>query len=114
MRDALGNPESLAAPEYATMAGRFANLATLLPRMAAEVAARDRDELMAGFIRAGAVGCRVNDRADLLADPQVRHNGSVVEVDHGALGPVRVARHPIRFSATPAVERPGPAPAGQG
>lgn len=111
MREALGHPESLADPAYATMAGRFANLSTLLPAMAAEVAKRSRDELMAGFIRAGAVGCRVNSRAEVLADPQVRHNGAILELDQGELGRVRTPRHPARFSDTPVSDAPGPAPA---
>lgn len=109
MREALGNPESLARPEYETMAGRFQNLATLLPAMGAEVARRTRAELMEGFKAAGAVGCTVNSRTELLEDPQILHNGSIVTVDQGAHGPVRVARHPARFSATPA-RHPGPAP----
>jgi crotonobetainyl-CoA:carnitine CoA-transferase CaiB-like acyl-CoA transferase len=111
MREALGHPESLARPEYETMAGRFANLGTLLPAMGAEVARLNRAELMQGFIAAGAVGCTVNSRTELLDDPQVRHNGAVVTVDQGELGPVRVARHPVRFSRTPATTAPGPAPA---
>jgi crotonobetainyl-CoA:carnitine CoA-transferase CaiB-like acyl-CoA transferase len=110
MREALGNPESLSDPAYETMAGRFQNLATLLPAMGAEVARRTRAELMEGFKAAGAVGCTVNSRTELLADPQVRHNGSIVTVDQGDIGPVRVARHPARFSATPA-RPPAPAPA---
>lgn len=110
MREALGNPESLAHPDYETMAGRFQNLATLLPAMGAEVARRTRAELMEGFKAAGAVGCTVNSRTELLADPQVLHNGSIVTVDQGDVGPVRVARHPARFSATPA-RPPGPAQA---
>ncbi len=110
MCEALGNPESLARPEYQTMAGRFAHLATLLPEMGRLVAERTRDELMAGFIRAGAVGCRVNSRAELLEDPQVAHNGCVIEVDQGPHGRVRIARHPARFARSPAVARPGPAP----
>jgi crotonobetainyl-CoA:carnitine CoA-transferase CaiB-like acyl-CoA transferase len=107
---ALGHPESLARPEYQTMAGRFAHLATLLPEMGRLVAERTRDELMAGFIAAGAVGCRVNSRSELLEDPQVAHNGTIVTLDQGALGPVRAARHPARFSRTPVCDRPGPAP----
>jgi crotonobetainyl-CoA:carnitine CoA-transferase CaiB-like acyl-CoA transferase len=110
MREALGHPEALARPEYETMAGRFQNLATLLPAMGAEVAKRTRAELMDGFKAAGAVGCTVNSRTELLTDPQVLHNGAVITVDQGAAGPVRVARHPARFSRTPAVESPGPAP----
>ena len=109
MREALGNPESLSRPEYETMAGRFQHLGTLLPAMGAEVARRTRAELMEGFKAAGAVGCTVNSRTELLADPQVQHNQSIVTVDHGDIGPVRVARHPARFSATPA-RPPGPAP----
>lgn len=111
MCEALGHPGALARPEYETMAGRFQNLGTLLPAMGAEVAKRTRAELMAGFKAAGAVGCTVNSRAELLADPQVLHNGAIVTVDQGAAGPVRVARHPARFSRTPAVASPGPAPA---
>jgi crotonobetainyl-CoA:carnitine CoA-transferase CaiB-like acyl-CoA transferase len=65
---------------------------------------------MEGFKASGAVGCTVNSRTELLADPQVLHNGSIATVDQGAIGPVRVARHPARFSATPA-RPPGPAPA---
>jgi crotonobetainyl-CoA:carnitine CoA-transferase CaiB-like acyl-CoA transferase len=110
MRAALGDPPALADPRFATMAGRFANLGQLLPLMAAEVATRTRDELMAGFIAAGAVGGRVNSRDELLADPQVAHNGCVTTVDHGALGPVRVARHPARFSGTPVDPAARPAP----
>jgi crotonobetainyl-CoA:carnitine CoA-transferase CaiB-like acyl-CoA transferase len=110
MKEALGHPESLCDPAYATMAGRFANLGKLLPAMAAEVAKRSRDELMAGFIRAGAVGCRVNSRAEVLEDPQVRHNGAILEIDQGELGRVRTPRHPARFSATPINPSTDPAP----
>lgn len=110
MREALGNPETLAKPEYESMAGRFQNLATLLPAMGAEVAKRTRAELMEGFKASGAVGCTVNSRTELLVDPQVAHNGAIITVDQDDAGPVRVARHPARFSKTPAVASPGPAP----
>ena len=42
-------------------------------------------------------------------DPQVRHNGTVVSIDHGGDGRVRAARPPARFAASPA-EPAGPAP----
>ncbi len=110
LREALGNPPELMDPSFETAAGRAGRLADILKAMAARCATLTRDELMAGFTAAGAVGCRVNSRAEVLDDPQVRHNRLIVEVDQGAIGPVRVARHPIRFSETPAVEQPGPAP----
>ncbi|MGL6043382.1 MAG: CaiB/BaiF CoA transferase family protein [Sandaracinobacteroides sp.] len=111
LRDALGNPASLADPVLDTAAGRFANLPMWFAGMAAEVAARTCAELMAGFTRTGAVGCVVNSRQAVADDPQVGHCGTIVLVDQGADGHVRVARHPARFSRTPAVASPGPAPA---
>jgi crotonobetainyl-CoA:carnitine CoA-transferase CaiB-like acyl-CoA transferase len=110
LRDALGNPASLADPQFNTGEGRFANLPAVMMAMAEEVAGRTVAELMEGFTKAGAVGCVVNDRAGVADDPQVVHNACLVTVDQGVHGPVRVARHPIRFSATPAVSEPGPAP----
>lgn len=110
LRAALGHPPSLADPALDTAAGRFANLPAWFAGMAAEVGNRTCAELMAGFTAAGAVGCVVNSREALAHDPQVLHNQCLVTVDQGADGPVRVARHPARFSATPAPP-PRPAPA---
>lgn len=110
MREALGHPECLADPDFETQPGRFAKRDALMAAIAGEVAKRTRDELMQGFTAAGAVGCRVNSRAEVLDDPQVIHNDCILTLDQGALGPVRVARHPIRFSTTPACDSPGPAP----
>jgi len=46
---------------------------------------------------------------DLLADPQVAHNGTFVEYDHPTEGPVKAPGFPIRFSRTPSiVERGAP------
>jgi crotonobetainyl-CoA:carnitine CoA-transferase CaiB-like acyl-CoA transferase len=38
---------------------------------------------------------------EVLADPQVVHNGVVVERDHPSGGRVREAAHPVRFGGTP-------------
>jgi crotonobetainyl-CoA:carnitine CoA-transferase CaiB-like acyl-CoA transferase len=111
LREALGHPDSLADPALETAEGRFANLPAVMMAMAQEVAGRTVAELMEGFTSAGAVGCVVNDRAAVIGDPQVVHNGCLVAVDQGVHGPVLVARHPIRFSETPAVFVPAPAPA---
>jgi crotonobetainyl-CoA:carnitine CoA-transferase CaiB-like acyl-CoA transferase len=110
LRTALGHPASLADPAMDTLAGRMARLPQMFAALAAEVGTRTTAELMAGFTAAGAVGCRVNRRTEIADDPQVRHNRCLVEVDQGEAGPVRVARHPIRFARTPAIDTPGPAP----
>lgn len=110
LRAAFGHPESLASPAYDRLEGRLAALPQMFAAMAAEVASRTTAELMQGFIANGAVGCVVNHRADLAADPQVVHNGCLVDVDQPGCGPVRVARHPIRFSKTPSRGVPASAP----
>jgi crotonobetainyl-CoA:carnitine CoA-transferase CaiB-like acyl-CoA transferase len=45
--------------------------------------------------------------ADVVADPQVRHNGSLVSYDHPTEGRVTTPGFPYRFSATPAEVRRG-------
>jgi crotonobetainyl-CoA:carnitine CoA-transferase CaiB-like acyl-CoA transferase len=92
-----------------SMGGRMKHQKEWAPRVTAAIAAMTVDELMAGFIREGAVGGRVNTAATVSDDPQVRHNGTVVSIDHGGDGRVRAARPPARFAASPA-EPGGPAP----
>jgi len=47
--------------------------------------------------------------ADVVADPQVAHNQTFVEYDHGSEGRVKTPGFPIRFARTPAtVERGAP------
>ena len=105
----LGRSDLAADTRFHTAGGRVKYREAWAPEIAAEVARRTKDELMAGFIREGAVGGRVNSCAEAVNDPQTRHNGAVVEIDHGAAGQVRGARPAARFSATPAVAG-GPAP----
>jgi len=45
--------------------------------------------------------------ADVVEDPQVRHNGSMVSYDHPTEGRVTTPGFPYRFSATPAEVRRG-------
>ncbi|MBD7957731.1 CoA transferase [Microbacterium sp. Sa4CUA7] len=43
----------------------------------------------------------VLDYADLVADPQIAHNGTFIEYDHPTEGRVKTPGFPYRFSATP-------------
>ncbi|MFU8865436.1 MAG: CaiB/BaiF CoA transferase family protein [Rhodobacterales bacterium] len=45
--------------------------------------------------------------ADLVADPQIAHNGTFIEYDHPTEGPVKTPGFPIRFSRTPSELRFG-------
>jgi crotonobetainyl-CoA:carnitine CoA-transferase CaiB-like acyl-CoA transferase len=105
----LGRQDLADDPRFRSVAGRMKNRADWAPEIARELAARSKDELMAGFIAEGAVGGRVNSISEVADDPQVAHNAIVVETDHGAAGRVRGARPPALFAASPA-QSAGPAP----
>ena len=98
---ALGRDELAADARLHSMAGRMKHREIWAPVVAAEILHRTKDELMAGFIREGAVGGRVNSCAEAIQDAQTVHNNAVEEIDHGIAGRVRAARPPARFGRTP-------------
>lgn len=51
--------------------------------------------------------------ADLVADPQVKHNGTFIEYDHPTEGRIKTPGFPIRFSASPSTVRRGAPLAGE-
>lgn len=52
----------------------------------------------------------VNDYEQVEADPQVAHNGMILQLDHPEAGPVRVLSHPVRYNGeAPPVRRLPPA-----
>jgi crotonobetainyl-CoA:carnitine CoA-transferase CaiB-like acyl-CoA transferase len=106
---ALGLDDLAADPRFQSLAGRIEHRLIWAPRVAAAVAAQGRDALMAGFVREGAVGGRVNRLAEVADDPQVVFNEAIVAIDHGAIGRVRAVRPPARFSDSTAAPG-GPAP----
>jgi crotonobetainyl-CoA:carnitine CoA-transferase CaiB-like acyl-CoA transferase len=56
---------------------------------------------LAEFDARGIWAGPVYDYADVVTDPQVRHNGSLVSYDHPTEGRVTTPGFPYRFSATP-------------
>ncbi|WP_310496408.1 CoA transferase [Sandarakinorhabdus sp.] len=106
---ALDRPDLAADPRFAGTGGRIKHQKEWAPQVSAEIAARTRAELMAAFVREGAVGGAVTALSDVPNDPQVVHNAICIEVPHdAATGRVRGARVPARFSGDLPV--PGPAP----
>lgn len=82
-----------------------------------EIFARTRERLkhktsrewLALFRAADVWAGPVYGYADLVEDPQIKHNGTFVEYDHPTEGHVKVPGFPIRFSKTPSkVERGAP------
>jgi len=105
---ALGRPEWCDDERFATMAGRQvpANQAVLGELLSAEFATSGAAEILARMVAEGVPCGPVNTLAEVVDDPQVRHNGLVWEWEHPTAGRVRQTRPAARFSVTPQAPRP--------
>ena len=105
----LGRPDLAGDPRFVHIEARRRNAAELLSLLDGLIADEDTDALVARLRAEGVPIGRVNPRAQVPDDPQVRHNRSLQQVDHGALGTVRLARSAARFiGAEEPVLRPAP------
>jgi len=105
----MGAPELLDDPRYGNTVLRSRHRDTLIPRLQEIFLTRTYAEwealLLANDIPIGAI----NDIGQVVEHPQVKARESLLDVDHPAVGKVRVVRSPVRLSETPA-RRPTPSP----
>jgi len=105
----MGAPELLGDARYTNTVLRSKHRDTLIPRLQEIFLTRTYEEwealLLANDIPIGAI----NDIGQVVEHPQVKARESLLDVDHPAVGNVRVVRSPVRLSATPA-RRPTPSP----
>ncbi len=109
--DALGRPELAADERFADLRSRAAHAAACIAILDEVFASKPREEWMR-ILRehpGDFIFTPVNRVEDLPADPQVRANDYVIEVDHPNHGPVRMLGLPVRLSETPGGVR-APAP----
>ena len=99
--DALRRPDLKADERFNTGRARARHIKAWGPVLADAVAALTADEFIAGCIEYGAGGAVVSTLDEVLTNPQVHHNGTIVEIDHGGVGRIRTVRPPARFSGTP-------------
>lgn len=97
----VGRPDLAAQPWFATGSGRAAHVDEIDGAVAAWIAARPRDEVLAAFAAAEAAIAPVYDARDILADPQLAALGAIVSVDDEELGPVKMTNVISRLSGTP-------------
>lgn len=72
-------------------------------RVAKHMGQRTTDEWSAVFADARVWFAPVNTYADIVEDPQVLHNKSVIEIDHPTAGAVKLLGHPVLYDG----QRPG-------
>ncbi|WP_336969223.1 CoA transferase [Sphingobium aromaticiconvertens] len=73
----------------------------IFARLKEHLPTRDSADWLAIFRAADIWAGPVYGYADLIDDPQIRHNGTFVEYDHPTEGRVKTPGFPIRFSRTP-------------
>jgi crotonobetainyl-CoA:carnitine CoA-transferase CaiB-like acyl-CoA transferase len=99
---ALGRPEWVADPRFATPQARQARESqeALGELLREAFLGATTDELIAK-LQAEQVPCaKVNSLDDVFTDPQVVHNRAIETWEHPVLGTVTQARPPVRWSAT--------------
>ncbi|RIL04577.1 MAG: hypothetical protein DCC71_13580 [Proteobacteria bacterium] len=97
---ALGRPELCDDPRF-SLWERGKNAEALGQLLYDEFRKWSTGELLARMIAEDVPAAPVNDLPSVLDDPQVRHNGVVVELEHPVAGKMRQARPAARFDATP-------------
>ena len=103
---ALGRPEWVDHPQWGTHEGRRGLSEELGSLLEAEFA-KWRVAELAPRMHEHSVPCgEVTAVEDLHDDPQIRHNGTLVEWDHPTAGRIRQPRSAPRFSATQPDFRP--------
>ena len=94
---ALGRPDIAEDARFSTPQTRSRHPAELRALLEPLIAHQSTAALeAAGRVEGAPVG-RVNERHEVLVDPQVVHNQTLVQLDHGAVGRVRLARAAARF-----------------
>jgi crotonobetainyl-CoA:carnitine CoA-transferase CaiB-like acyl-CoA transferase len=98
---AIGRPELVDDPRFATNAARLEHAEELDGIIAAWAATRTREEALAAMAAHDAAAAPVNRMADLLADEHVAARGSIVRVPDPDLGAVAMPEVTPRLSETP-------------
>jgi crotonobetainyl-CoA:carnitine CoA-transferase CaiB-like acyl-CoA transferase len=90
---ALGRPDIAEDPRFATLPLRNLNGQALRQLMEPLMASFTTDELLERFHHFNAPIGRINERPEVLKDPHVLQSQSLVEIEHGDIGRVRLAQH---------------------
>jgi crotonobetainyl-CoA:carnitine CoA-transferase CaiB-like acyl-CoA transferase len=98
----LGNPTELMDPKFANVQNRHP-LRPVIDRMIeARTLTSDTKTFFEEFQSHRLAAAPINSPSAFLEDPQTKHRGYVVEVDHAYLGRHRFPGDPYKFSASPA------------
>jgi crotonobetainyl-CoA:carnitine CoA-transferase CaiB-like acyl-CoA transferase len=94
-------PDLAADERFRNNSGRVSNREILLPQVIDIMRLRSSADWLE-LLNARGIPCGpINNLDEVFADPQVRHRGLQIELDHPTAGSVPGVANPIRFSQTP-------------
>jgi crotonobetainyl-CoA:carnitine CoA-transferase CaiB-like acyl-CoA transferase len=98
---AIGRPELITDPRFATNNDRLANIEELDAVIGDWIGAHPLDEVVATFEAEGAAVAPIYDARQIFDDPQYHARGSIATVDDDELGTLRMQDVTPRLSRTP-------------
>lgn len=104
----LGAPELAQDPRFTSVQVRSRHAREIREALEPLFAQHETDALVAQLHAADAPVGKVNRKPEVVSDAQVVHNRTLIEIDQGKLGRVRVARAAARFGGAD-LPVPGPA-----
>jgi crotonobetainyl-CoA:carnitine CoA-transferase CaiB-like acyl-CoA transferase len=106
---AMGQEDVLKDPRFAALEARMAHIEESEEVLAKWAATKTAEEIVAVVRGAGLPCAKVASIDEVVANPQVRHRGMLVEVEHPTAGKVPMQGLNIHFSDTPKqIRRPPP------
>ncbi|GIX46321.1 MAG: formyl-CoA:oxalate CoA-transferase [Candidatus Tectimicrobiota bacterium] len=106
---AIGRPDLLADPRFASPQARLQHAAAVYETLAAWTRQRTKHEAMEQLGRAGIPAAATLDTQELLADAHLRARRMVVDLAQPGHGVFPMLGNPIQLSASPTQYRPAPA-----
>ena len=106
--EVIGRPDLATDPRYATTPLRVAHRESLVPVIAGILRGNTVEHWMARLRAANVPAGPINDFAQVLNDPQIRHRELLQQVPHTLAGSMPFIANPLKFSATPISYRRGP------
>lgn len=98
---AIGKPEWMENPKYATNPKRVENRDELVEVLSEIFKTKSRDEWLRMLEEHDVPCAPVYEVSEVLSDPQVMHREMIVEVDHPTIGKLKQLGIPMKFSETP-------------